>query len=184
METAKPSLPRTIFGMMISPAATIKGAMSGIPWMLSVTVSSVAFGLLFLQTGLDLYKTGQKELSFIILSGAAGVVYGLIAIPLMGALIWAILKLAKSDKGIKWAISSFCLSYSGALIYGLLGIAFSLLLGWKTSVAFGVTGVLWAMGPMIVTIREMTNGKNSLSIPIATLAGILVILSWSLFGNV
>lgn len=183
MDTAKPSLPRAIFGMMISPAATIKGVMSGIPWMLSLAVSALAFGLFFLQTGLDLYKTGQKEMSFVILSGTAGVVYGLIAIPLMGVLIWSILRLAKTDKGIKWAISSFCLSYSGALIYGLIGIVFSLVLGWKTSVAFGVTGVLWAMGPMIVTIREMTNGKNNLSIPIATMVGVLVILSWSVFGN-
>lgn len=81
------------------------------------------------------------------------------------------------------AVSSFCLSYSGALIYGVLGIAFSLILGWKTSLAFGITGVLWAIGPIIITIRELTGGKNSLSVPIAALVSAVVLISWSAFGN-
>ena len=148
-----------------------------------MVISALAFGMFFLQTGLDLYKTGQKGFSYLLMSGGVGLLYGLIGIPLIGALIWVILKAMKTEKGIKSAISSFCLSYSGALIYGALGLIFSLALGWKTSVAFGVTGVLWAIGPMIVTIREMTGGKNSLSIPIATLVSVVVLISWSAFGN-
>lgn len=174
---------RTVVGMMISPASAVKTAFSEIPWMLSALISALAFGMFFLQTGLDLYKTGQKNLSYLLMSGGLGIIYGLVVIPLLGALIWAILKTMKTDKGIKSAISSFCLSYSGALIYGILGLVFSVALGWKTSVAFGVTGVLWAIGPMIVTIREMTGGKNSLSIPIATLVSAVVLISWSVFGN-
>jgi len=174
---------RTVIGMMISPGSAVKGAMSGIPWMFSVIVSALAFCMFFLQTGLDLYKTGQKGFTFLILSGGLGLLYGLIVIPFVGLLIWVILKTMKTDKAMKSAISSFCLSYSGALIYGILGIAFSIALGWKTSVAFGVTGVLWAVGPMIVTIRELTGGKNALSIPIATVVSALILFSWSLFGN-
>ncbi len=110
-------------------------------------------------------------------------VYGIVAIPLLAVVIWVILKAAKTDKSLLQTISSFCLSYSGALIYGIIGIIFSLALGWKTSVAFGVTGVLWAIGPMIITIRELTGGKNALSIPIAAAVGAIVLLSWSFLGR-
>jgi len=183
VENTKQSLFRTIFGMMINPSGTLKNALLSTKWYFSVAVSALAFGLFFGQTGLDLYKTGQKGLGFVWLSGAAGVVYGLLAIPLIGFFIWTVLKLSRSDRKVKETISSFCLSYSGALVYGVLGIIFSLALGWKTSIAFGVTGVLWAIGPMIITIRELTGGKNAMSVPIATAAGAVVLVSWSIFGN-
>lgn len=182
MEEKKPSLFRTIFGMMINPAGALRGAFAG-KWYLSAAVSALAFGLFFVQTGLDLYKTGQKEMDFVLISAGAGLVYGLVMIPLIGAVLWIILKAAKTDKSPLQAISAFCLSYSGALIYGVLGIIFSLVLGWKTSVAFGITGVLWAVGPMIITIRELTGGKNVLSVPLATVVGAVVLISWSIFGN-
>jgi hypothetical protein len=180
--SVNPSLFRTIFGMMISPAGALKGALSS-KWYLSVMVSALAFGLFFVQTGLDLYKTGQKDISFVLLSVGAGVAYGLLVIPLLAGIIWLILKVAKTENSLMQAVSSFCLSYSGALIYGVLGIAFSLILGWKTSLAFGITGVLWAIGPIIITIRELTGGKNSLSVPIAALVSAVVLISWSAFGN-
>lgn len=184
MESRKPSLFRTIFGMMISPASVVKTAVSGTKWYYSLAVSAIAFGLFFLQTGLDLYKTGQKGLGFVLLSALSGVLYGIIIIPAIGALVWIILKLIKTEKDLKWAISSFCLSYSGALVYGILGILFSFLFAWKTSVAFGVTGVLWAIGPMIVSIREMTDSNNKISIPIVTVFSSIVLLSWSVFGQI
>lgn len=179
----KQSLFRTILGMMVNPAGTLKNALLSTKWYFSVAISALAFGLFFGQTGLDLYKTGQKGMSFVWLSGAAGIAYGLLAIPLIGFFIWTILKLFRADRKVKETISSFCLSYSGALVYGVLGITFSLALGWKTSVAFGVTGVLWAIGPMIITIRELTGGKNALSVPLATAVGAVVLISWSVFGN-
>lgn len=182
MEQVKPSLFRTIFGMMINPAGALRGAFAN-KWYLSAGVSALAFGLFFVQTGLDLYKTGQKELDFVLLSAGAGIVYGLLMIPLIGAIMWVILKAAKTDKSLLQAMSAFCLSYSGALLYGVLGLVFSLALGWKTSVAFGVTGVLWAIGPMIITIRELTGGKNALSVPLATAVGAVVLISWTVFGN-
>jgi hypothetical protein len=182
MEHTKPPLIKTIFGMMINPAGALKGALSG-RWYSGPAVSALAFGLFFIQTGLDLYKTGQKEWSYVLLSAGTGVAYGLVVIPLIASVMWVILKAAKTDKSFIQAISAFCLSYSGALIYGILGLVFSLAMGWKTSVAFGVTGVLWAIGPMIFTIRELTGGKNALSVPLATLVGGMVLISWSVFGN-
>ncbi len=182
MEQTKPSFMRTIFGMMINPAAALKGAISG-RWYLGPLVSALAFGLFFIQTGLDLYKTGQKEWNFVLFSAGIGLVYGLIVIPVISSILWVILKAARTDKSLLQTVSAFCLSYSGALIYGITGLIFSLALGWKTSVAFGVSGVLWAIGPMIITIRELTGGKNALSVPLATLVGALILISWSLFGN-
>lgn len=182
-ELVKVSKIRVVLSMMLSPAAALKSAMDRIPWMFSVAVSAIAFCLFFLQTGLDLFKTGQKGIGFVILSVGAGVVYGLLVIPLLGVAIWAVLKLSKSEKDLKWVVSSFCLSYSGALIYCIVGLIFSLFFTWKTSVAFGVTGVLWAIGPMIVTIRATTEGKNILSIPIATIVSAIVLLSWAMFGQ-
>ena len=183
MENIKPSLFRTIFGMMINPGGTLKKSLFTTKWHLSVAVSAVAFGLFFGQTGFDLYKTGQKGLEFVILTSAIGFAYGLLVISILGFLIWTVLKLSKGERRMKETVSAFCLSYSGALVYGALGLAFSLALGWKTSVAFGVTGVLWAIGPMIITIRELTGGRNALSIPIATTVGIAVLISWSILGN-
>lgn len=183
MSDNKPSAMRTIFGMMISPGATLKSAVSGLPWFLSLLVSGLAFLLFFAQTGLDLYKTGQQGFQFVLLSAGAGAVYGITVIPLLGMLIWLVLKAAKCEKGLKWAVSSFCMGYSGTLVYGIIGMIFSLALGWRTSVAFGVTGVLWATGPIIAAIREMSAGKNTLGILLSTLAGAAILFSWSLFGN-
>jgi len=184
MENGQPSLFKTVLGMMINPSATLKSALLNTKWYFSLAISALAFGLFFVQTGLDLYKTGQQGFGFVLLSALGGMVYGMLAIPLIGFFIWALLKLFRSNNDLQTTIASFCLSYSGALVYGICGIIFSLFLGWKTSVAFGVTGVLWAIGPMIVAIREMTGGKNGLSIPIATLVSAIVLISWSFFGTI
>lgn len=166
----------------MNPSAALNSAFDE-RWYFSAGISSLAFGLLFFQTGLDLYKTGQKETGFLLVSAAAGMIYGLLIIPLISIVVWTILKLAKSDKSLANAVSALCLSYSGALIYGMIGLIFSFVLGWKTSVAFGVSGVLWAIGPMIQTIRGLTGGKTGVSVLISTVVSAAVLISWSIFGN-
>lgn len=173
----------TIFSMMMNPSKALKDAVLGSKWYLGVFVSTAAFCLFFLQTGLDLWKTGQKGLDFVFFSAGVGAAYGLVAIPAVSVVAWVLLKAFKSDKGFKWTIASFCLSYSGALIYGTLGMIFSLFFQWRTAVAFGVTGVLWAIGPMIITVRAMTGGKIAVSVPVATIFSALVLLSWAYFGQ-
>ncbi len=170
-------------GMMLSPAGALKGALDG-RWYISAAVSALAFGLFFLQTGLDLYKTGQKGFFFAVLFTGLGLLYGAVIIPLLGSLFWGVIKMAKTKMSLNQAVSAFCLCYSGALIYGLFGLVFSLALGWRTAVAFGVTGVLWATGPMIHTIRRMTEGKTALSVFLATVAGLTILVSWSLFSKI
>lgn len=183
LQQERVSLFRTVIGMMISPAGALKSALSGKCWYLSIIVSVLAFGLFFLQTGLDLYKTGQKDFSFVFVALGTGAAYGLVVIPLVAMFIWIILKAARIEETMFQVVSAFCLSYSGALIYGIIGTIVSLTLGWKTAVAFGVTGVVWAVGPMMYTIRELTNGKTFLSIFISAVVGLAVLVSWGYLGN-
>jgi hypothetical protein len=184
LEQKKASLFRTIIGMMVNPSGSLKNALSGTKWYVSAVVSAIAFGLFFLQTGLDLYKTGQKAFSYLFIALGTGVAYGLVLIPLVAMLIWIILKAAKIEEPMFQVVSAFCLSYSGALVYGIIGTIVSLTLGWKTAVAFGVTGVVWAVGPMMYTIRELTHGKTFLSVFISAAVGFTVLLSWGILGNI
>lgn len=183
MKFAKVPVLRTLISMMLNPAAILKSTLAGIPWFFSLAVSALAFALFFLQTGLDLYRTGQKQLGFVLGSAGAGAVYGATAIPLLAIAVWMFLKIGRTDKPVGWAISSFCLRYSGAFIYGLLGLVFSLAFGWKTAVAFGVTGVLWATGPLITAVREMTGGNTALGVLFASAVGLVVLITWSAFGS-
>jgi hypothetical protein len=42
--------------------------------------------------------------------------------------------------------------------------------------------MLWAIGPMMVSIRKMTGVRNGLSIPIAVVVSAAVLISRSVFG--
>jgi hypothetical protein len=167
-----------LFGMMINPARVLKSVLADTKWYLSLIVSGLAFALFFLQTGLDLYRTGEKGFVYVILMLGIGLIYGAIIIPLISIIIWLILKISKVDLTLTQGISIICLSYSAALIYGICGLLFSIFLGWNTAISFGVTGVLWALGPMMYSIRKVSKGKSALSITISTVVGIVVLLSW------
>jgi len=183
MEQTKVGRLRNLFGMMVNPARVLKSVLADTKWYFSVIISAAAFSLFFLQTGLDLYRTGQKGFSYVLIMLLIGLLYGAIIIPLIAMIIWLTLKIAKVQMTLGQGISIICLSYSGALIYGISGLIFSLVLGWNTSLIFGVTGVLWALGPMMYTIRQVSNGKRGLSIAISTLVGTAVLFSWFLIGK-
>ncbi|MCX7841747.1 MAG: hypothetical protein N2489_01565 [Clostridia bacterium] len=175
---------RTVFNMMLSPGTAIKKAVSGVPFYFSMLVSGTAFGLFFLQTGLDMYRTGRQPLLFVITAAIAGALFGITAVPAISAILWAVSKPFGCSKSLTWAIKAFCLSYSGALVYCVIGIIISVFFGWRTAVAFGVTGVMWAVGPMIATIKEMIGGKVLLCVMLAALAGSSVLLCWSFLGKI
>jgi hypothetical protein len=50
-------------------------------------------------------------------------------------------------------------------------------------VAFGVTGVLWATGPMIASIKQMSRENTALSVIVATVCSGLLLFGWVLLGN-
>jgi hypothetical protein len=174
----------SILPMMFNPAAFLQNYFEKMSTVFSILISGVGFGLFFLQTGLDLYKTGQKPLSFAYTIGGVGFLYGAMMIPFFGILLWIFLKIARSKSTFKQTLCAICLSYSSLLIYSIFGMAFSFLLNWKTSMAFGTTGAVWSTGAMIGTIRQLSNGKTGISIFLSIVFGIVILFSWYYVGNI
>ena len=170
--------------MMLNPGVVLKSAIERVPWPFSLAVSTLAFTLFFLQTGLDLVRSGQRSPVFAAVLTAEGFLFGSVGIALLAVIAWVLTRPFKSGKHIGWAISAFGLGYCSTLIFDILGIVFSMFLKWNTSMVFGVSGVLWATGPMIATIRTMCRGNTVLSIIVATLCSGLLLLGWALLGNV
>lgn len=170
--------------MMFNPGLVVKKIMLNVPWPFSLSVSCLAYTFFFMQTGLDLVRTGSAGPSFVAVTAAMGFVYGTAGVALIAMLAWLLTKAFGNRQTVGWAVSAFGLGYSSALVYALMGLVFSLVFEWRTSVAFGATGVLWAMGPMIAAIREMTGGRLGVSIVIATVCGGLLLFGWALIGKI
>lgn len=186
MDTAAQSqMPRwkTALNMMINPGQVVKEQMTRVPWPFSLAVSGLAFTLFFLQTGLDMFRANQISQTMVILISGIGFVYGTLGIVLIAALAWGLCQGSQSDRSLTWTISSFALGYSATFIYALSGLVFSLAFGWKTAVAFGITGVLWALRPNIFTIRALSGERTGFSVALATVCGALLLFGWALLGR-
>ncbi len=174
---------KSALNMIINPGEVVKNQMTKIPWPYSLMISGLSFALFFLQTGLDLMRSGQIVVSTVILMTMLGLLYGTAGIALLAVLVWAISQAAKRNITMEWTISSFALGYSPTLVYALSGLIFSLALGWKTAVAFGVTGVLWALRPTLFTIKQMSGERVGFSIAMTTLCGAILLAGWALLGK-
>lgn len=173
----------SLLPMMFNPSAFIENYLQNASFVFALLISGSAFGLFFLQTGLDLYRTGQKNLQFVYTIAGIGFLYGALVIPFFGVLIWSFFKIARSKSSFKQVLTAVCLSYSGLLFYSIFGIVFSLLLNWRTSIAFGVTGAVWSIGATIATIRKLSK-NTALSIFLAIVFGSAVLFSWYYLGNI
>ncbi|HEY8543214.1 MAG TPA: YIP1 family protein [Pseudothermotoga sp.] len=174
----------SILPMMFNPAAFLQNYFERMSLIFSILISGLGFGLFFLQTGLDLYKTGQKPLNFAYKIGGIGFLYGVLIIPFFGILLWIFLKIARSKSTFKQTLCATCLSYSSLLIYSIFGMIFSILLNWRTSIAFGTTGAVWSIGTLIGTIRQLSNGKTGLAVFLSIVFGTIVLFSWYYVGNI
>ncbi|KUG02692.1 hypothetical protein ASZ90_019917 [hydrocarbon metagenome] len=186
MNMAAPTaIPRwkTALTMMINPGEVVKNQMTKVPWPYSLIVSGLSFTLFFLQTGLDLLRTGNVELTTVIVITVLGLLYGTVGVALLAVLVWALSQAGERNITIEWAISSFALGYSATFVYALTGLIFSAALGWKTAVAFGVTGVLWALRPTMFTIKHMSGERVAFSIAMTTLCGAIILMGWALLGK-
>jgi len=186
MNTLAPNeIPRwkTVLNMMINPGEVVKNQMGRMPWPYSILISGLAFTLFFLQTGLDMMRSGKIEVSTAVIIAMLGLLYGTAGVALIAVMSWALAQAGNRDYTIQWAISSFALGYSATLVYALIGLIFSLALGWKTAVAFGVTGVLWALRPTLFTVRQMSGDRVAFSITLATLCGAILLIGWALLGR-
>lgn len=174
----------SILPMMFNPAAFLQNYFDRMNLIFSMLISGLGFGLFFLQTGFDLYKTGQKPLNFAYTIGGVGFLYGALIIPFFGVLLWIFLKIARSKSTFKQTLCAVCLSYSGLFIYSIFGLIFSFLFNWRTSMAFGATGAVWSIGALIGTIKQLSGGKTGLSIFLSTVFGTIVLFSWYYVGNI
>ncbi|MBC7121804.1 MAG: hypothetical protein H5T94_00910 [Pseudothermotoga sp.] len=172
-----------ILPMMFNPGAFLQVRLKDVNVLFSLFVPALGFGLFFMQTGLDLFKTGQKSMNFVYTISIVGLAYGALVVPFFGVLLWLFLKISKSKVSFKETIGAMCLSYSGLLVYMAFGMIFSIFLNWRTSIAFGATGVVWSMGATMGTIRQLSGGKTALSVILSTVFGVLVLLSWYYVGN-
>lgn len=174
---------KTALQMITNPGEVVKSQMSQVPWPYSLSVSGLSFALFFLQTGLDMLRSGQIQMSTVVLITLIGLFYGTAGVVLIALLAWSLSQAASRSYTVGWAISSFALGYSATLVYALAGLVFSLVLGWNTAVAFGVTGVLWALRPNLFTIRQMSGDRVTFSIFLTTLCGALILAGWALLGR-
>ena len=179
----RPNPFRAALIMMLNPTAVLKKSVAGIPWPFSLAISGLAFMLFFMQTGLDLYRIGLKGVGFVVQLSVEGLLFGTLGIAVLAFITWGITWLFRSKKTLGWVLSAFGLGYCSTLIFAVMGMVFSVFLHWNTSVAFGVSGVLWATGPMIASIREMSRDNTAVSVILATICSGLLLLGWTLLGN-
>ena len=179
------SLPRwrALVGVLLNPGGARAGDIAFIPWTLTLLVSGAAFGLFFLQTGLDRLDAGTADRAGLGLLVALGCVFGTLGVLSLALVAWILLSLGGGKAAPKDVIRAFALAYSPTLVAVSLGLVAHLLLGWRTAVAFGVTGVLWAVGPINSTLRRMSGGKTLLSLALASVCGALLLLGWGLLGG-
>jgi uncharacterized membrane protein len=175
---------KTVLKMISNPSEVVKNQMAQVPWPFSIFISGLSFALFFLQTGIDLYRVGEIGIDRIILIAIIGLFYGTVGVALIAILSWVLSRASNRSYTIGWAVSNFALGYSATLIYSLCGLFFSLAFNWKTAVAFGVTGVLWALRPTMSTIKQMSGDKVGFSIALTTICGAILMFGWGLLGQV
>lgn len=168
--------------MILNPAQALRGALERIPWVFCLTVSGTAFTLFFLQTGLDMYRVGTASTGAVVGFTFLGTAMGTVGVALVAALSWALSLLFGNGRSLEWTVRAFCLAYTPTLIFVGVGLIVNLTVSWNTAVAFGVTGVLWALYPILAICREMTGEKLAASLAISTICGALILCGWALMG--
>jgi len=162
---------------MADPRTVLTNYIDDLAWPAALAVPALAFGLLFLQSGLDLDRSGASDG----IAGLAllGVLLGVVVVPVTALVAWILVLPFDRSRSLGWAVRAFALAYSPALIYGLCGLIANIVLGWNTAVAFGVTGVLWAISPLFAALREMSGDRRRLSLVLATVVGAAVLAVWA-----
>lgn len=174
---------RVAAAFLISPGPVVRRVVQSVPLWASLFVPGAAFALFFLQTGLDRMEAETAEGATAGLLSVVGFAYGTVGLAALAVVIAATLRLLGADHPTPAVVSAVALAYSPTLVYVLLGLAANLAVGWRTAVAFGATGVVWAVAPLVGVLRELTGGRTVVAIATATLSGTLVLLGWALLGG-
>ncbi len=170
---------RRLFALFLNPLAFASARPGTVGWLALLAVPALAFSLFFLQTGLDRLRAGTLTGFQVLIMAGMGAVYGAAGIVLLALVAWPLLRLLGARQPVPRVLQAFALAYSATLVYAALGLGANLLLGWPTAVAFGVTGVLWSMGPLLTALREMSGGRTGAAALVATVCGALLLLGWA-----
>lgn len=182
---SKRTLPRwrALIGAVLNPSGANPQDIAFIPWIVTPAISAGAFGLFFLQIALDRADAGWSTGPHPILMLLLGFLYGTFGVLVLAFMAWIILRIGGAKPKAGSVIRAFTLAYSPTLVALILGLVARVLLGWRTAAAFGVPGMLWALGPMNSTLRRLSGGKTGLSVVLASVCGAVLLLGWSLLGG-
>jgi hypothetical protein len=182
---ARAALWRVAFATMAAPGAVLRRHAASMPAPLALAVSGSAFALFFAQTAIDLHRGGPWDaaalVSLLLLVGS-GAAIGSVGVGLLALLAFALSRPFAAEATLGWTLRAFGLAYSPTLVYALCGLLVQLLLGWPTAIAFGVTGYLWALGPLHAAIGELTGQRAWPSALLTTLIGAVLLLAWAIVG--
>ncbi len=166
--------------VMLDPGGILKDPLEHVPAMFSLCIPGLSFTLLFLQAGLDLHRAGMRSAAGVAGLTFLGTAYGVAGIALVAVAAWGFAKTVGGTRSLAWAVRACGISYTPSLIYAACGLLFNAAFGWNTAAAFGVTGLLWSIGPLTSMGREMLDDRSGLSIALATLCGGLLLFGWAL----
>jgi hypothetical protein len=167
---------------LFDPAGLIAGSLAGFGMMSALGVSGLAFAAISLQAALDLSRSGSWDTSALGLLVLRGILLGTVGLAAVAALAWVLSRPFATTQSLGWTVRAFGGAYGNALIYGLFGLLLNLLLGWNTSVSCGVTGLLWALGPLFGSLRELTGQRAGPAALLATFCGAAMLFGWVQFG--
>lgn len=176
---ARPGTLTLLLGMMLNPAGTLRDRLAHTGSPTALGVSGLAFLLFFLHAGLDLARAaGHVDPEALLILAGVGLMYGTGGVAFIALVGWIGARVSGGRGGLGESIRAFGLAFSPALVYVLVGLPFNLLLGWNTTLTFGVTGFLWALGPMALALRSLVNGRTVPMTVLVTVCGALLLLGW------
>jgi hypothetical protein len=167
---------------LLNPAGLISESLNGLGAVPALGISGLAFSTISLQAALDLSRTAAWATDALLLLVVRGALLGTLGVALLALLAWLLSRPFGVSQGLGWTVRAFGGAYGSALIYGLFGLGLNLALGWNTSVSCGVTGLLWALGPVFLTLRELSGGRPGLAAGLATICGALMLFGWVQLG--
>ncbi|MBL8242915.1 MAG: hypothetical protein JNL89_01930 [Rhodanobacteraceae bacterium] len=181
----RPALWRVVFATMAAPGEILRRHAGALPAPWALGVSGTAFALFFAQTGIDLHRGQPWDAAALAALGvlaSGGALLGVIGVALLAVAAWLLTRPFGSEAGLAWTLRAFALAFSPTLVYGVCGLAAQLLLGWPAALAFGVTGYLWALGPLHAAISELSGGRAVVDAILTTALGGLLLLAWAALG--
>jgi hypothetical protein len=167
---------------LLDPASLLTRSFGGLGPLAALTVSGMAFATISLQAALDLYRIGMFPPGGALLVVLRGALLGTLGVALVGLIAHALTRALGAARPLLQTLSAVALAYGGALVYGLVGLALNLTLGWATAVSSGLTGLLWSLGPLFAVLRELSGGRAGVAATLATLGGSALLFGWFFVG--